>query len=127
MSKAKFSKHLKELNIEEMRHELLQLYTALPTVRQHYAMELGSEADSQIRVLEIKDRSNDHTEALSGLVDKKQADLEPLRGFIFMQNSPSCGAYRVKAYHPNGNVQHTQGKGAFAGRLMEKMPWLPVD
>jgi len=45
MSKAKFSKHLKELNIEEMKHELLQLYTSIPEVRQHYAMELGTEAD----------------------------------------------------------------------------------
>lgn len=45
MSKAKFTKHLKELNIEELRHELLDLYVKVPGVKQHYAMELGSEAD----------------------------------------------------------------------------------
>lgn len=90
-------------------------------------VEFGSEEQSAIRVLEIKDNSKDHTQALSALVDQKTEALKPLCGFIFMQNSPSCGAFRVKAYHPNGNVQHTNGKGAFAGRLIEKMPWLPVE
>ena len=90
-------------------------------------VEQGSEDDSNIRVLEIKDSSKDYTEKLSSLADTKLQELDSLSGFIFMQNSPSCGAYRVKAYHPNGNVLHTQGQGAFAGRLMKLMPWLPVE
>lgn len=90
-------------------------------------VEEGTEENSLIRVLEIKDQSKDHTLALAGLADQKEEELQPLCGFIFMQNSPSCGAYRVKAYHPNGNVQHTNGKGAFAQRVMQKMPWLPVE
>ncbi|MEQ8952840.1 MAG: DUF523 and DUF1722 domain-containing protein [Gammaproteobacteria bacterium] len=90
-------------------------------------VEFGSEDDSRIRVLEIKDGSRDYTDALTSLADAKQPQLEQLCGFIFMQNSPSCGAFRVKAYHPNGNVLHTQGQGAFAGRLMKLMPWLPVE
>lgn len=90
-------------------------------------VEEGTEANSHIRVLEIKDRSKDHTEALSKLADQKEGQIKPLCGFIFMQNSPSCGAYRVKAYHPNGNVQHTNGKGAFAQRVIQNMPWLPVE
>ncbi len=47
MSKAKFTKHLKELNIEELRHELLDLYAKVPGVKQYYAMELGSDTDRQ--------------------------------------------------------------------------------
>jgi len=90
-------------------------------------VEFGSEENSKIRVLEIKDASKDYTGALTSLADAKQSQLEHLCGFIFMQNSPSCGVYRVKAYHPNGNVLHTQGQGAFAGRLMKLMPWLPVE
>lgn len=90
-------------------------------------VEHGSEDDSNIRVLEIKDPSKDYTEKLSSLADTKQPELGDLCGFIFMQNSPSCGAYRVKAYHTNGNVLHTNGQGAFAGRLMKLMPWLPVE
>ena len=45
MSKAKFKKHLAELNIEELKHELSELYDKVPGVKQHYAMELGSEKD----------------------------------------------------------------------------------
>ncbi len=45
MSKGKFKKHLAELNIEELRHELLDLYDKVKEVKTHYAMELGSEAD----------------------------------------------------------------------------------
>ena len=90
-------------------------------------VEQGAEQDSRIRELEIKDHSKDHTEALANLADQKAEDLQPLCGFIFMQNSPSCGAYRVKAYHPNGKVQHANGKGVFAGRVMQSMPWLPVE
>lgn len=45
MSKAKFVKHLKELNIEEMRHELLGLYDKVSEVKKYYAMELGSDKD----------------------------------------------------------------------------------
>ena len=45
MSKAKFRKHLKELNIEELKHELMGLYEQYPEVRKHYAMELGSDKE----------------------------------------------------------------------------------
>lgn len=90
-------------------------------------VEQGTEKQSQIRVLQIKDPSQDYTDALYDLAEQKVDELKPLCGFIFMQNSPSCGAYRVKAYHPNGNVQHTSGQGAFAGRVMKTMPWLPVE
>ncbi len=45
MSKAKFKKHLAELNIEELRHELFDLYDKIKEVKTHYAMELGSETD----------------------------------------------------------------------------------
>jgi len=45
VSKAKFKKHLAELNIEELRHELFDLYDKVKEVKNHYAMELGSEKD----------------------------------------------------------------------------------
>ena len=90
-------------------------------------VEHGTENVPDIRIVEIKDSSKDYTAPLAALVDLTMKQLEPVCGFIFMQNSPSCGAYKVKAYHPNGNVQHTNGRGAFAGRLMDMMPWLPVE
>lgn len=90
-------------------------------------VEFGTDKVSDIRIVEGNDHTKEYTKPLTELADKKQQELQPLRGFIFMQGSPSCGAYRVKVYHPNGNTQHTSGKGAFAGRVMEKMPWLPVE
>lgn len=83
--------------------------------------------DRGIRVLEIKDPSIDHTEALTRLAESKEASINQLRGFVFMQNSPSCGAFRVKTYHPNGNSENTLGKGAFAHKVLELFPNLPVE
>lgn len=90
-------------------------------------VELGTEQEPDIRVLEVKDASKEYTAELAARFDDTANELAPLCGFIFMQNSPSCGAFKVKAYHPNGNVKHTDGRGAFAGRLMDMMPWLPVE
>lgn len=47
MSKAKFRKHLKELNIEELKHELMGLYEQIPEVRTYYAMELGTDKERE--------------------------------------------------------------------------------
>ena len=85
------------------------------------------EREGEIRVLEIKGSSNDHTDKLRNLADTHQQWISNLCGFVFMQNSPSCGLFRVKAYHPNGNVLHTDAKGAFAQRVHELMPWLPME
>lgn len=90
-------------------------------------VEHGTESAPDIRIVEIKDPSKEYTAPLSALADLTKNSLLPLCGFIFMQNSPSCGVFKVKAYHPNGNVQHTNGRGAFAGRLMDMMPWLPIE
>jgi len=45
MRKSQFSKHLNELNEEELRQELTMLYSKVPEVKQYYAMELGSEGE----------------------------------------------------------------------------------
>jgi uncharacterized protein YbgA (DUF1722 family)/uncharacterized protein YbbK (DUF523 family) len=83
--------------------------------------------DDGIRVLEIKNPEIDHTQALTILAENKKAELDQLCGFVFMQNSPSCGAFRVKTYHANGNSENTLGKGAFAKRVLELYPNLPVE
>ena len=84
-------------------------------------------SERNIRVLEIKNSEIDHTQALAALVEKKKDSLEKLRGFIFMQNSPSCGAFRVKVYHPNGNSLDAKGRGAFAQRVIQQYPNLPIE
>lgn len=48
-------------------------------------------------------------------------------GFLFKKDSPTCGAYRVKVYHPNGHRLHTNGQGAFAEQFMKNNPNIPVE
>lgn len=50
-----------------------------------------------------------------------------LDGFIFKKDSPSCGAFRVKTYHENGNRLHNDGVGGFAGQFMKNFPNIPVE
>lgn len=53
-------------------------------------------------------------------------DAEHLHGFILKRASPSCGAFRVKVYQPNGSPL-TKGQGLFAAALMTHWPLLPVE
>ena len=43
MRKSDLQKHLDQLEAEELRREVLDLYSAIPQVRSYYTMELGSE------------------------------------------------------------------------------------
>ena len=45
MRKSSFIKHLEELKEDELKQELVNLYDALPNVREYYKMDLGSDAD----------------------------------------------------------------------------------
>jgi len=47
MRRSTFIKHIKQIEVEELREELLTLYTHIPEVKAYYAMELGSEKDRQ--------------------------------------------------------------------------------
>lgn len=47
MRRSTFIKHIKQIEEEELREELLTLYTQIPEVKAHYAMELGSDKDRQ--------------------------------------------------------------------------------
>lgn len=48
-------------------------------------------------------------------------------GFLFKKDSPSCGAFRVKTFHPNGQRLHVNGIGAFAEQIMKNFPNMPVE
>ncbi|MFT4566998.1 MAG: hypothetical protein ACI9FN_001961 [Saprospiraceae bacterium] len=45
MRKSQFIKHLEELNEDDLRDELLQLYKQVPEVKTYYSMELGTEKE----------------------------------------------------------------------------------
>jgi uncharacterized protein YbgA (DUF1722 family)/uncharacterized protein YbbK (DUF523 family) len=81
--------------------------------------------------LRMKNRAGDHdyTDSMKSFIEKDLLRVEQsnLDGFIFKSGSPSCGAYRIKVYNEQGATLHKDGTGMYAARVMENMPWLPVE
>lgn len=82
--------------------------------------------DDQTRALATDDPHQDFTTALEQR-GAEYADAHPrLCGFIATPNSPSCGAFGVKLYLPNGHpVNKTSGR--FTASLRANNPLLPVE
>ncbi|WP_154222351.1 DUF523 and DUF1722 domain-containing protein [Marinicella rhabdoformis] len=80
-----------------------------------------------IRVKNVTDHSNDFTDDLVALADKRVADFADLDGFIFMQKSPSCGLFGVKVYNENGMPGPDPDQGAFAKRIQKAYPLMPME
>ncbi len=59
--------------------------------------------------------------------------MTDLCGYIFIKNSPSCGAFKVKVYNNDpdsksfGYPQETKGQGVFAKAVMDANPLLPIE
>lgn len=70
--------------------------------------------------LDVTDALIDHAE----LIAQQMPDI---CGYVFMQKSPSCGVFGMKRYGSNGLPLDSKGRGAYAKRLMELMPLLPVE
>lgn len=81
----------------------------------------------ETRVLGVENPDLDVTEALVQQAEIAVQQMPDICGYVFMQNSPSCGAFAMKRYLPNGYSIDTQGRGAYAKRFMELMPLLPVE
>lgn len=73
------------------------------------------------------DTKESFTQALKGFAHKSMSSIEELDGFLFKKDSPSCGAFRVKTYHTNGNRLHSDGIGAFAEEVMNRFPNMPIE
>ena len=70
----------------------------------------------------------DHTLRMLSRANEKLATLEkePLCGFIFKKNSPSCNLFRVKVYLEKGAPSH-KATGIFAKAFVERFPRIPVE
>ena len=82
--------------------------------------------DGETRVRGSDKPDLDVTDALRDQGSQFLDTHQDICGFIFTQKSPSCGLYGVKVYHQNGNPLD-KGKGAFAGSVVSKAPYLPVE
>lgn len=84
------------------------------------------DVDSEVRVRGTEDANLDVTDPLLAEGDKYLSNNPQICGFIFTQNSPSCGLHGVKVYHQNGNPL-SKDRGAFAKTIVENAPYLPVE
>jgi uncharacterized protein YbgA (DUF1722 family)/uncharacterized protein YbbK (DUF523 family) len=84
-------------------------------------------SDSQDRIRGIENPDLDVTDALMQQAESVAASMPQICGYVFMQNSPSCGVFGLKRYHTNGHLLDTRGRGAYAKRLIELMPLLPAE
>ena len=48
-------------------------------------------------------------------------------GYIFMQNSPSCGLHDVDVYSDTNSAPNRSGRGVFAAEIVNAIPDLPVE
>lgn len=86
-------------------------------------MVIGDET----RVVGVANPELDVTDALVAQAELAVAQMPDICGYVFMQNSPSCGVYGMKRYRTNGYTMDAKGRGAYAKRFMELMPHLPVE
>ncbi|WP_331347081.1 DUF523 and DUF1722 domain-containing protein [Cellvibrio sp. UBA7661] len=81
----------------------------------------------ETRVRGVENPDLDVTDALVAQAEAAAQQMPDICGYVFMQNSPSCGAYGMKRYRTNGYSMDNKGRGAYAKRFMELMPLLPVE
>ncbi|OBU16298.1 hypothetical protein AYY19_03825 [Photobacterium aquimaris] len=80
-----------------------------------------------VRLVDSKDNSIDYTDKMIAFTDNQLPSFDDLRGYIVCAKSPTCGMERVKLYLDNGNTVPGGSVGIFTQRLMNKMPWLPIE
>jgi uncharacterized protein YbgA (DUF1722 family)/uncharacterized protein YbbK (DUF523 family) len=73
------------------------------------------------------DRDLDVTQALADYGRNMATELGDICGYIFMQQSPSCGLERVKVYHANGAPVTGGGRGIYAQAFCGRQTDLPVE
>jgi len=79
------------------------------------------------RLLTIQSEK-DHTEAVTNTAKDRVAELKKLdlSGYVFKQNSPSCGVQRVHVYDQY-RMPRQNGIGIFAKVFVEQCPMIPVE
>ncbi|OEC33604.1 Uncharacterized conserved protein YbgA, DUF1722 family [Pseudomonas cuatrocienegasensis] len=81
----------------------------------------------QPRAVGTVHRELDVSDALTAYGTQMAEELGGICGYIFMQQSPSCGLERVKVYQDNGRPSEPRGRGLFAAAFCARHPDLPVE
>ncbi|WP_159944541.1 MULTISPECIES: DUF523 and DUF1722 domain-containing protein [unclassified Nocardiopsis] len=69
----------------------------------------------------------DHSDDLARTADRHLEQLRRLDGYVLKNKSPSCGLFALPVFNRNGDRVDGRGRGAFARRLTELLPALPVE
>ena len=78
-------------------------------------------------IISAQDDTTGHTEKMVEFSNQKAKEYSGLCGYIFMQNSLSCGLFRVKVYQENGCPADESGRGIYANVITQETPELPVE
>lgn len=78
------------------------------------------------RAVGTVNRAMDVTTPLAAYAEQVATEQTDICGYIFMQQSPSCGLHRVKVYQDNGRPSEP-GRGIFAQAFCARHPDLPVE
>ncbi|KJF88285.1 DUF1722 domain-containing protein [Photobacterium phosphoreum] len=81
----------------------------------------------RIALVDSRDHEIDYTDQMIAFADSQLPSFEHLRGYIVCAKSPTCGMERVKLYLDNGNSVAGGSVGIYTQRLMDRMPWLPIE
>ncbi|OAN11546.1 hypothetical protein A3K86_21710 [Photobacterium jeanii] len=124
--------HKRNLFVEEQLVEYFDFQPICPEVGiglpvPRPTIRLLQRSDGEERLVATKDITKDYTDEMIIFSDKKISGLDNLCGYVVCAKSPTCGMERVKLYIENGNTVPGGSAGVYTRRLMETMPWLPVE
>ncbi len=123
--------HKRSRYVTDQLHQYFEFYPVCPEV----GIGLGIprkpirivNVDGDSRVQQNDDPTVDVTDRLVDYAQQTIPELAPLCGYIFMQNSPSCGVFDLKRYGENGYPLDKKGRGIYAREVIEAYPLLPVE
>ena len=69
----------------------------------------------------------DYTNSLTEYACQIASVLDSLDGYVFTENSPSCGVEGVKVFEEDGCSVNRTGRGIFASSVMRRYPEMPVS
>lgn len=88
-------------------------------------IRLAREASHVIRCIATDAAATDYTDALRVCADRQRNWHQNLCGYIFKQDSPSCGMAGVKVW--TGAETEFDGIGMYADKTMQNFPSLPCE
>ena len=88
-------------------------------------IRLKRNTDNSIRCVAIEDDTRDFSEDLRNCADRQKPWQQRLCGYILKKDSPSCGMEKVRVW--DDEMSSRDGVGIYAQRLMDNLPWLPIE